>query len=296
MSTDSGERSVRIGMIGSGFMGKTHALGFRAVGAVFELPVTPVLEVVADIDANVAASAARRLGFKRSTGDWEALVRDPQVDLVDITTPPTLHHAMALAAIAAGKHTYCEKPLAPNAALAKEMADASERAGVKTQVGFNYLKNPMLALARDIIARGELGTIVSFRGIHAEDYMAHADTPWHWRLDPAGGGGVIADLGSHIIAIARFLLGPIESVCAQVETVIKQRPVRTGAREMRTVEVDDVMRALVHFARGCSGTLEASWVAHGRKMQIEFEVVGSEGTLFFTQERFNELKMYRASD
>ena len=285
---------IRIGLIGSGFMGKAHALGFRAVAAVFEMPVEPVLELLADIDAGAATSAARKLGFTRSTGDWQALVRDPEVDVVDITTPPMLHHQMALAAIAAGKHVYCEKPLAPSAALAKEMADAAERAGLKTQVGFNYLKNPMLALARDVIASGELGEIVSFRGIHAEDYMADATTPWHWRLDPAGGGGVVADLGSHIIAIARFLLGPIDAVCAQLETVIKQRPVRTGARDMRAVEVDDIARALVRFRRGCHGTLEASWLSQGRKMQIEFEVVGSQGTLFFAQERFNELRLYRA--
>ena len=285
---------IRIGLIGSGFMGKAHALGFRAVSAVFEMPVEPVLEMLADIDAGAATSAARKLGFARSTGDWQALVRDPEVDMVDITTPPMLHHRMALAAAAAGKHIYCEKPLAPSAALAKEMADAAERAGLKTQVGFNYLKNPMLALARDVIASGELGEIVSFRGIHAEDYMADATTPWHWRLDPAGGGGVVADLGSHIIAIARFLLGPIDAVCAQLETVIKQRPVRTGARDMRPVEVDDIARALVRFRRGCHGTIEASWLSQGRKMQIEFEVVGSHGTLFFTQERFNELRLYRA--
>lgn len=285
--------NIRIGLIGSGFMGKTHALGFRAVGAVFEMPVEPVLEMLADVDADAAAVAARKLGFTRSTGDWQALVRDPSIDIVDITTPPTLHHRMALAAASAGKHIYCEKPLAPNAALAQEMAEAAERAGVKTQVGFNYLKNPMLALAREIIATGELGEIVSFRGIHAEDYMADATTPWHWRLDPAGGGGVVADLGSHIIAIARYLLGPIGAVCGQLETVIKQRPVRAGASEMRPVEVDDVTRALVQFARGCNGTIEASWLSHGRKMQIEFEVVGSRGTLFFTQQRFNELQLYQ---
>jgi predicted dehydrogenase len=137
---------------------------------------------------------------------------------------------------------------------------------------------------------------VSFRGIHAEDYMADPATPWHWRLDPRGGGGVIADLGSHIIAIARHLLGPITAVCGQLETVIKQRAVRAGSSEQRAVEVDDIARALVSFARGCKGTMEASWVAHGRKMQIEFEVVGSRGTLFFTQERLNELQLYRVDD
>jgi predicted dehydrogenase len=296
MAAKTGKRSVGIGLIGSGFMGKSHTLGFRAVSAVFEMPIDPVLELLADIDTDTAERAARKLGFARSTGDWQALVRDPAVDLVDITAPPMLHHQMALAAIAAGKHTYCEKPLAPSAALAKEMAEAAERAGVKTQVGFNYLKNPMLALARDIIASAELGRIVSFRGIHAEDYMADAATPWHWRLDPHGGGGVIADLGSHIIAIARYLLGPIDAVCGQLETVIKQRPVRAGAAQMRPVEVDDIARALVSFACGCNGSIEASWLAHGRKMQIEFEVIGEKGTLFFTQERFNELQLYRAGE
>jgi len=163
---------------------------------------------------------------------------------------------------------------------------------VKTQVGFNYVKNPLIALAREIIARGEIGEPVSFRGIHAEDYMADPATPWHFRMDPAGGAGAIADLGSHIIALARHLLGPISEVCAELETVIAQRPESSGSARLRAVEVDDIARALVRFERGCAGTLEASWVARGRKMQIEFEVVGSAGALAFSQERFNELRLY----
>jgi predicted dehydrogenase len=288
-------KTIHIGLIGTGFMGKCHSLGYRAVSGVFRMPVQPVLELVADVTPELAAIAARDFGYLRSCGDWRALVADPKVDVVDITTPPAFHHQMAMAAIAAGKHVYCEKPLAPNAALAKEMADAAEKARVKTQVGFNYLKNPIIALAREMIATGELGEIVSFRGIHAEDYMAGADTPWHWRLSPEGGGGVVADLGSHIVAIARHLLGPIVEVCGQLEAVIKERPIRAGAAEKRPVENDDIARALVKFQRGCSGTLEASWLSRGRKMQIEFEIAGSKGALFFSQERFNELRYYDAA-
>jgi predicted dehydrogenase len=202
---------------------------------------------------------------------------------------------MALASIAAGKHTYLEKPMAPTAAIAKRMLDAAEQAGVKTQIGFNYLKNPMIALAREIVASGEIGEVVSFRGIHAEDYMAGGDTPWHWRLDPAVGGGVVQDLGTHIIAMARHLVGPVVEASAQVETVVKARPVSAGSSRTRPVEVDDIARAMVRFARGCSGTLEASWVSAGRKMQIEFELVGSKGSLRFNQERFNELRLYQSA-
>jgi predicted dehydrogenase len=287
-------KTLRIGLVGSGFMGKAHALAYRTASAVFPLPVQPVLELLADVTADAAAAAARDLGFARSTGDWRALIADPQVDVVSVTTPNVLHAPIALAAIAAGKHVHCEKPLAPTAPQAREMAEKAERAGVKTQVGFNYLKNPLLALARDIVASGEIGEIVSFRGIHAEDYMADPATPWHFRMDPGGGGGVVADLGSHITAIARFLLGPISEVYGRLETVIKQRPESPGSTRMRVVESDDIAHALVRFARGCVGTLEASWLSRGRKMQIEFEVVGSKGALAFSQERLNELHLYIA--
>jgi predicted dehydrogenase len=287
--------TLRVGLVGSGFMGKAHALAYRTVSGVFHMPVHPVLELLADVRPEVAAAAARDLGFARSTGDWRALVADPNVDVVSITTPNALHAPIALAAIAAGKHVHCEKPLAPSAAQARDMADAAEKAGVKTQVGFNYLKNPLMSLARELVASGEIGEIVSFRGIHAEDYMADAATPWHFRMDPAGGGGVVADLGSHITAIARHLLGPISEVYGRLETLIKQRPEAPGSSRMRAVEVDDIAHAMVRFAGGAVGTLEASWLSRGRKMQIEFEVIGSKGALAFSQERFNELQLYQVA-
>lgn len=288
-----GKRQLKIGLIGTGFMGKAHVFGFAAAARVFELPCEIVLHMVADRTEELAAEAARRLGFARSSGDWRALVEDPEIDVVDITAPNAFHKEMALAAIATGKHVYCEKPLAPLAAEAREMAEAAEAAGVKTQVGFNYLCNPLFALARDLIESGELGEIRSFRGVHAEDYMRDAETPFSFRHDPAG-GGVLADLGSHALATAEFLLGPIERVMGDCVTAIESRPDGTGGR--RRVEVDDVARAFLRFANGASGSIEASWIATGRKMQHDFEIHGSKGALVFTQERFNELHFYSTAD
>jgi predicted dehydrogenase len=290
------KRKIGVGLIGSGFMGKAHALGFAMASRVFDLPFEVDLAVLADADAALADRAAKALGFRRSTGNWRDLLGDPEIGIIDITTPNTLHREMALAAIAAGKHVYCEKPLAPTSAEAKDMADAAAAAGLATQVGFNYLKNPMLALAKEVIASGEIGEIRTFRGVHAEDYMADAQAPWTWRLDPAGGGGALADIGSHILATARYLVGPVSSLMAEVDTLIAERPASAGASELRAVEVDDVARLFLKFEGGASGSLEANWIATGRKMQHEFEIYGSKGAILFTQERFNELQIYFTGD
>lgn len=284
---------LRVGLIGTGFMGKTHVFGFATAARVFDLPYTVDLHTVADVTAESAASAARAFGFAHATGDWRELVANPDIDLIDITAPNALHHEMAMAAIAAGKHVYCEKPLAPLAAEAREMTDAAEAAGVCTQVGFNYLCNPMLGLAREMIAAGELGEIRAYRGLHAEDYMTDADAPFSFRHDPAG-GGALADLGSHALATAEYLLGPISRVMGDLVTTVPRR--RTADGSMRDVTVDDVGRAFLRFASGASGSIEASWVATGRKMQHAFEVHGTRGGLIFTAERFNELHFYAISD
>ena len=154
----------------------------------------------------------------------------------------------------------------------------------------------MIKLAKEIIDSGELGEIRNFRGVHAEDFMADARIPWTWRLDPAGGGGALADIGSHIIATARYLVGPIEAVMGDAVTVISERPDSLDPSQMKSVEVDDVARAFIRFENGATGTLEASWIASGRKMQHDFEISGSKGSLYFSQERFNELDLFLFSD
>jgi predicted dehydrogenase len=283
-------KSIRVGLIGSGFMGRSHAIAIRTASAVFGLERPLVLELLADVDAPSASRAGLALGISRTTGDWHALIEDHAVDLVDITTPNTLHEPMAMAAIAARKPVYCEKPLAPDAATAFRMAEAAEAAGVQTFVGFNYLKNPLVRTAREIVLSGEIGEVWGFRGIHAEDYMSDPAAPWTWRLDPKGGAGAVADLGSHIISLARYVVGDIEALCADLATKVRERTTREGTR--RLVEVDDEARALVRFANGASGTLEASWIATGRKMHLAFELTGSKGSVCLNMERMNELRLF----
>jgi predicted dehydrogenase len=289
-------RRLNVGLIGSGFIGRAHAFAWHAAPAIFGLPVTPALYMLADIDQPTARRAAASLGFAQATGDWRELVESPDIDLVDITTPNSWHKPIALAAIAAGKPVYCEKPLAPNAAEAKEMMEAAEAAGVPTFVGFNYLKNPMVELAREIVAGGEIGEVWSFRGIHAEDYMTDPEAPWTWRLDPSGGAGAIADLGSHIISLARYVVGEIEELSADLDTVVPTRPIAPGSPDRRPVEVDDQARLLVRFATGAKGVIEANWVATGRKMHLAFEVYGSKGSILVDMERLNELALYIRDD
>jgi predicted dehydrogenase len=288
---------LRVGLVGSGFMGKAHAFGYSTAARVFDLPYEVELHTLADITDAVAAKAAPALGFARATSDWRAMVADPVIDVVNITSPNALHKEMALAAIAAGKHVHCEKPLAPLAIDAREMAEAAEAAGVKTQVGFNYLCNPMLGLAREMIAAGELGEIRAYRGVHAEDYMADSAGPFTFRHEPAG-GGALADIGSHALATAEFLMGsvagPITSVMGDCVTTIAERPDGKGGK--RRVEVDDIGRAFLRFASGATGSIEGNWIATGRKMQHDFEIYGTRGALAFSQERFNELHFFSTED
>jgi predicted dehydrogenase len=284
---------LRIGLIGTGFMGKTHVFGFASAPKVFDLPYEIELHTVADISEETARKAAHDFGFAHATTDWRDLVNSPEIDVIDITAPNPLHKEMALAAIAAGKHVYCEKPLAPLASDAEDMAIAAEAAGVKTQVGFNYLCNPMLKLAKTMIAEGELGEIRGYRGLHCEDYMADASSPFSFRHDPAG-GGALADIGSHALATAEYLLGPITEVLGDCITMIPTRPDAQGGT--RAVQVDDVGRAFVRFANGAQGSIEGNWIATGRKMQHDFEVYGTKGALSFSQERFNELHFYSTED
>ena len=178
---------LNVGLVGTGFMGKAHAFGLTTAARVFDLPFEVVLHTVADATEALAEAAAARLGFRFATADWRRLAEDPTIDAVHVTAPNVLHKAMVLAAIAAGKHVHCEKPLAPLASDAREMAEAAAAAGVRTQMGFNYLCNPMLRLAREMIARGDLGRIVGYRGVHAEDYMADPGAPYTFRHEPMGG-------------------------------------------------------------------------------------------------------------
>jgi len=289
-------KTLHVGLIGSGFIGRAHAIALAGVGAVFPEIPAPVCELLADQDASKAQAAAAALGFRRSTGDWRELVADPAIDIVDICSPNYLHREMALAAIAAGKHIWCEKPLALDATEAREVAEAAARAGVRHLIGFNYSCNPLLGMAREIVSSGEIGAITGFSGRYFEDYMADPAVPHSWRCERRfAGAGALADLGSHLIDMAQVLLGPIASVQARLETIHRKRRVPASGASL-PVENEDIALALVRFASGVGGTFEISRVATGFKCALSFTVFGTQGSLSFEQERMNELRLYSASD
>jgi len=301
-------KDIRIGLIGAGFMGKAHAAAFKNVPLVFgNEPGRPTLEIIADVDEQAVAKRAAEFGFPRWTTNWRAVVDDPGVDIVDITTPNHLHAEMAIAAAEAGKHVYCEKPLANTSADAARIVAAVEKAGVISIVGFNYLKNPGQAFARQLIQAGELGDITLFRGTFDQDFLANPEIPFSWRLDKKlAGTGALGDLGSHTIGFAHFLVGEIVEVCGLNATRIKERvlasggsgyaaTVQSGAHK-RPVENEDIMEFLVRFEGGAIGSIGTSRIGTGRKLGLTYEIQGTKGSLFYTQERMNEIKLYRHTD
>jgi predicted dehydrogenase len=305
---------IGVGIIGTGFMGECHALAFSAVGPTFEPALRPRLEAVADIDGDAAERARRRFGFARAGADWQELVADPRVELVAITTPNVLHKEMALAAIAAGKHVYCEKPLALSAADARDLALAAEARGVRTLVGYNYLRSPAVRHIRQLLDRGEIGAPTYLRLVFEEDFMADAAAPFSWRCERGRAGlGALGDLGSHAVSLARHLAGPIVEVMAEFAVVVADRRVGppslgdlqfarvddegegVSGGERRPVENEDAAHALLRFADGGLGTLTASRVAWGRKNGPDFDLYAREGAVRFRQERFNEFELFRAA-
>jgi len=299
---------LRIGLIGSGFMGQAHVDAIRRAALLYpQLPARPVLTMLADRDEPTAKAAAERFGIPRWTGDWRALVTDPGIELVDITSPNHLHHEMALKAIAAGKHVYCEKPLAVTVAEAEEMAAAAAKAGVRTMVAFNNLKTPAAIFARRLIDDGAIGKPIRFRGWFDQGFYSDPDLPWSWRCSRReAGSGALGDLGSHTISVAQYLIGDVASVVASEQTWFATRPVAAAGAgysakaasdsQRRQVENEDQVQALLRFTSGAAGVIEASRVVVGRVFGIQWEVSGTQGTILMDGERFNELKLARLSD
>ena len=285
-------KSFGIGLIGTGFMGKAHALAFGAAKAVMGDVPDSHLAVLCDTPADKAAQMADQFGFAHATDDWKSLVANPDVDIVSITTPNTLHFDMAIAAVKAGKHVYCEKPLALTLDQAREMRDTARAAGVKTMVGYNYIKNPAFTHACRLVQSGEIGDIVHFRGWVDEDYQADPSLPWTWRAKLSEAGlGALGDLGCHLVSMAYGLVGPIESLIADMQTVHATRPLADGTARAN-VENEDTASALVRFANGVQGSLSTSRSAWGRKNRLAWEVHGTKGMICFDQERMNELQIY----
>jgi predicted dehydrogenase len=283
-------RTIGIGIIGAGYMGKLHSVAMQAVGAVFDTRLRPVCETLCATTEAGAAEKARAFGFRRSTSDWRALVADPAVEAIVIASPQSTHRDIALAAIAAGKPILCEKPMGATLAQSVEMTEAAEAAGVVNMVGFNYVRTPATQFARQLIQQGAIGDITWFRGEHTEDFYADPATPASWRTRGRA-NGTLGDLASHMINAAMALAGPIHSVCSDVATVYPTR--RNEAGNQEPVTNDDHAHCLCRFASGVMGHLYFSRVATGRKMGYAYEISGSKGAIRFDQEDQNALWLYK---
>jgi predicted dehydrogenase len=284
---------VRIGIVGYGTMGRAHSYGYRNASLFGHLPVRPVLKLISGRDEEAVAAAAETYGFEAWTTEWQRLVERPDVDMVDICTPPGTHAEIAEAAAAAGKAVLSEKPLATSYEQAHAAWRAVDRAGVRNAVGFNYRRLPAVALMRRMIGEGVLGDVRLWRATWLSDEFTDPATPFDWRFDRAMGGTTIADLGSHLIDMALWMVGPIAEVSAQSETFIGTRRSPLGDQP---VTIDDASSALLRFEGGVRGTVEMARLAVRRPCDFTVEVNGSKGTLVFDYPRLNELRYGDAGD
>ncbi len=284
--------TVGVGMLGYAFMGKAHSNGFKQMPYIFwPPPALPRLVAIAGRSEESVTQAARRYGFEKATTDWRDLLSDPDIQVFDNCGPNNLHVEPCIAAAEAGKHIICEKPLGRTAAESKQMLDAVEKAGVKHLCAFNYRFAPAVIHARHLIQSGALGRIYHFRARYLQEWILDPNFPIVWRLEKdVAGSGVLGDLGTHIIDLARFLVGEIVTVSALTKTFIPERT--NAAGEKQIVDVDDAFAAIVEFDGGALGTLEASRFALGRKNHNTFEINGEKGSLVFNLERLNELEVH----
>ncbi|MGG4145554.1 Gfo/Idh/MocA family oxidoreductase [Paenibacillus algorifonticola] len=299
---------VRVGMVGYKFMGKAHSNAYRALPMFFpKTPALPEMKAICGRNAEALEQARSQFGWESAETDWRKLIERSDIDVIDINAPSDAHKEIALAAAAAGKHLFCEKPLALNVADAKEMLDAAEEAGIKHMVGFNYRFAPAVQLAKKLVSDGRLGEIYHFRAVFLQDWIIDPTFPLVWRLQKeVAGSGSHGDLGAHLIDLARFLVGEFDEVIGMSETFIKERPLpsemtglsakgdASGARGK--VTVDDATLFMTRFENGALGSFEATRFAAGHRSTNAFEINGSKGSVKFDFERLNELEVYFTDD
>jgi predicted dehydrogenase len=301
--------TLAVGMVGHAFMGNAHSQAWRTAPRFFDLPLMPTMQVLCGRDEARAAEAAQRLGWAESATDWRVLVERPDINLVDICTPGDTHAEIAIAALDAGKHVLCEKPLANTVEEAEKMTAAAERAaanGVRAMVGFTYRRVPAIALARRLVQEGRIGEIRHVRAQYLQDWIADPEAPLSWRLDKSkAGSGSLGDIGAHIIDLTQHITGQrITEVSGQLETFVKERPLAAehsglsgSAGEGRgPVTVDDAAVFIARFTGGGLGVFEATRFATGRKNAIRIEINGSAGSVAFDFEDMNVLQLFDASE
>ncbi len=288
---------INVALIGYAFMGRAHSNAYRQTSAFFSPRRPARMKVICGRTATEVERARQTLGWEEGATDWREVVRRKDIDLVDVCTPGDSHAEIAIAAARAGKHVFCEKPLANSLKDAERMLAAVEKAGVAHMICHNYRRAPAVMLARQLISEGAIGEIRHYRGTYLQDWMSDPAAPFNWRLDRnKAGSGALGDIASHSIDLARFLVGEITEVSADLTTFVKTRPVAGKPRTRADVTVDDAAMALVHFANGATGTIEATRMANGRKNYNRFEINGRLGSVVFNLERMNELEVYFDND
>ncbi len=301
--------SIGIGLIGYAFMGAAHSQAWRTAPHFFDLPLRPDLTVLAGRDATKVSEAAVRLGWSDTETDWRRVIERDDVGLVDVCTPGDTHAEIAIAALEAGKHVLCEKPLANTVAEAEAMAEAAARAaanGVRSMVGFTYRRVPAIGLARQVVAEGRLGEIRHVRAQYLQDWIADPQAPMSWRLEKdKAGSGALGDIGAHIVDLTQFITGQrLTGVSGMLETFVTERPLAAAGGGLSgsagegtgRVTVDDAAAFLARFEGGALGVFEATRFALGRKNAIRIEINGSAGSLAFDFEDMNVLHVLDGSE
>ncbi|WP_180987461.1 Gfo/Idh/MocA family protein [Arthrobacter sp. AFG20] len=297
--------TLRVAMIGYGFMGAAHSQGWRTAPRMFDLPAEPEMAVIVGRNADSVADAAHKWGWAESATDWREVIARDDIDVVDIVTPGDSHAEIAIAALEAGKHVLCEKPLGNTVAEAEAMAEAAERAaaeGIRAMVGFTYRRVPAVTFLRNLIAEGAVGAVTQVRASYRQDWLVDPDMPLAWRLQKEhAGSGALGDIGAHAIDLAQFVTGlNLEKVSGTIDTIVKERPLLdsgsglsgTAGTGYGQVTVDDIAIFTGRFESGALGSFEASRFATGRKNALQIEVSGDKGALVFDLEDLNSVQFY----
>ena len=301
-------KELNVAIIGYKFMGKAHSNAWKNVNNFFDVPFRPVLKVACGRNKEGVQEFADRWGWEEVETDWKKVVDRDDIDIIDISAPPALHHEIALAAAKAGKHIFCEKPISLNAAEALEMAEAADKAGVVHYVNHNYRRCPAVVLAKQMIDEGKIGRIYHWRGCYLQSWWLDPNFPltWHMQKEIAG-SGQSGGINSHSVDLAHYLVGDIKRVTGIATNFITERPLPEGAasgtfsagevsEKMGKVTVEDAISMVVEFENGALGSFEATTYAIGRENYNYFEIYGSKGAVIFNLERMNELQYFSAED
>ncbi|MBA2276395.1 MAG: Gfo/Idh/MocA family oxidoreductase [Chloroflexia bacterium] len=299
---------IGVGLVGYKFMGRAHSNAYRQVARFFDVDPAPRMRAICGRDEAAVKDAAASLGWEGYETDYAALIARDDIELIDVSTPGFTHKEIVLAALAAGKHVLCEKPLANTLDEAREMLDAARKAGTVAMVNFNYRRVPAVQLAKRLIDDGRLGEIRHYRAVYLQDWVLDPSFPLVWRLrKELAGSGALGDIGAHILDLAHFLVGPVTEVVGTLDTFIKERPVEVSGgggaglqaergQQMGEVTVDDATNFLARFENGATGTFAATRLAAGRRNRNSFEINGSKGSVVFDLERLNELQAFFVDD